>query len=105
MTRAPALIVQGVAAGGVCSLLVASGPLLPFVAVGLVIAGAAATRPPQGPQGQASRQQGAPMFTPDEEEALEAFAARLDATPDDAARRAVGEEWLPMARRGDLGEI
>ena len=35
------------------------------------------------------------MFTPEEEAALKAFEARLDAAPDDASRRAIGEEWLP----------
>lgn len=90
----PGLIVQGVAAGGVCSLLVASGPLLPLAAVAVVVAGDVLTGP-RDRQEAPSASPLAPMFTPEEEAALKAFAARLDAAPDDAARRAVGEEWLP----------
>ena len=91
----PGLIVQGVAAGGVASLLVASGPLLPLAAVAVVVAGDALLNGPRMAQERASKQQGAPMFTPEEEAALKAFEARLDAAPDDASRRAIGEEWLP----------
>ena len=95
MPRTPSLIAQGVATGGVCSLLVASGPLLPLAAAALVVAGAVALRPSQEPPEHAPGPSRPPMFTPEEEEALRAFAARLDAAPDDAARRAIGEEWLP----------
>jgi len=94
MARISPLIAQGVAAGGVCSVLVASGPLLPLTAAALVVVGAVLTAPRKH-QEQASGEPLALVFTPQEEAALKAFAARLDAAPDDAARRAVGEEWLP----------
>ncbi len=90
----PSLFTQGVAVGGVSSLLVASGPLLPLAAVAVVVAGAVLTGPRDRQEGPSASPL-APMFTPQEEAALKAFAARLDAAPDDAARRALGEEWLP----------
>ena len=95
----PGLIVQGVAAGGVCSLLVASGPLLPLAAVAVIVAGAVALRPQQEPQQGPSASPLAPMLTAEEEAVLRVFEARLDAAPDDAARQAVGEEWLPGGPR------